>query len=78
MSQPIEPLGAASLVSLAVLCVPLLRRLVHMEALHGLRVVLLATPLWVVVFYLFLLALPTFHPDCVPLGGESNAFTITE
>lgn len=65
MSQPVEPMTAVSLVSLAVLCVLGLRKLVLMDGLLALRAVVLTLLLWVAVFALFLLAFPPSHGDCV-------------
>lgn len=78
MPQPTEYMNAASLVSLAVLCVLGLRKLILMDGLHTLRVFVLSSFLWVAVFYLFLLALPTLPSDCVCLDDEGHTYTISE
>lgn len=70
MSQPFEPMTAVSLVSLAVLCVLGLRKFVLMDGLLELRAVVLTALLWVALFSLFLLALPSYHGDCVIVIAE--------
>jgi hypothetical protein len=79
MTQPVEYMPAASLVSLAVLCVLGLRRLVLMPGLHALRVVLLTALLWAAVVYLFALACrDMFTTGCDYIDFQSDHYTCTE
>ena len=79
MSQPIEPMTAVSVVSLAVLCVLGLRKLVLTDRLHALRVAVLTAVLWGGAFYLFSLACSDmFQTGCDVINFESDVYTCTE
>ena len=78
MSQPVEPMTAVSVVSLAVLCVLGLRKLIVMDGLLEVRAIILTALLWAALFGLFLMACPTPYRDCMPPSGEKDAFTISE
>jgi hypothetical protein len=77
MSQPVEPMTAASVVSLAVLCGLGLRKLVVMDGLLEVRVIILTALLWVTLFGLLFMACPTPDGDCVLASGEKGSFTIS-
>jgi hypothetical protein len=79
MSQPVEPMTAVSVVSLAVLCVLGLRKLVLTDRLHALRVAVLTAVLWGGAFYLFSLACSDmFQTGCDVINFESDVYTCTE
>jgi uncharacterized BrkB/YihY/UPF0761 family membrane protein len=79
MSQPVELINAASLVSLAALCALLLRRLVRADRLHALRVAVITALLWVGACYLFSLACSDiFQTGCDVISFESDVYTCTE
>ena len=77
MAQPVEPMTAVSVVSLAVLCVLGLRKLVVMDGLLEVRVVILTALLWAALFGLFFMACPTLEGNCVLASGEKDSFTIS-
>lgn len=81
MPQPVEPMTAVSVVSLAVLCVLGLRKLapVLKDRLHAVRVVILTALFWGGAFYLFTLAFSnTFQSSCDFISFESDAYSCTE
>jgi hypothetical protein len=70
---------AVSVVSLALLCVLLLRRLTLTDRLHAVRVVILTALLWVGAGYLFTLAFSDlFQNSCNVINLKSDVYTCTE
>ena len=79
MAQPSQILDTVSVISLLVLCLLGIRRLLHVEGLHALRVVVFTALLWVGVLLLFSLvfSFPS-SPSCVSSFDERVFYTISE
>ena len=79
MAQPAALMDAASLVSLGVLGVLVLRRLVITDRLHALRVAVITALLWGGAFYLFTRACSNmFYSSCDFISFNSDVYPYTE